>query len=91
MMARIVDRHIISEAVRLQTLWRIEDNSGKWLSLITDYDERLRIHYGNPGQIVSAIYTHWDRDTGKTAGEEVITQRKRKRVLELINQKDVGE
>lgn len=83
-MARDKDRWIISEVLRKQDLWQIEDNSGKNLSLITNYDERLRIRYGNVGQIVSAQYSHWDRDTGVTVGEEVIIQGKRKRVLHLL-------
>lgn len=83
-MARDRDRWIISEVLRKQDLWKVEDNSGKWLSLITDFDERLRIHYGSKGQILSAIYTHWDRDTGKAVSEEIIIRSKRKRVLQLL-------
>jgi hypothetical protein len=58
--------------------------------LITDYAERLSIRYGAIGQIVEACYTHY-ADDGNVHSQELITQNKRKRVLELINQKDVGE
>lgn len=89
-MARTQDRWIISEVIRKQSLWEWEGVAHGWISLVTIYDERLRIQYGRVGQVVSAIYTHWDRDTGVAVSEEVITKNKRKRVLELINQKDVG-
>lgn len=93
-MARTKDRHIISEAVRKQDLWRRESHgadypSGTYVVLVTDYDERLHVQYGNVGQVTSALYTHWDRDTGKVVSRESIMRKKRERVLALINQKDV--
>ena len=85
-MARDTDRKQISEAVRLQSLWRVEQRDRTGVRLVTDYDERLSVAYGNADQIKFARYTHWDRDTGEIAYAELITTGKRKRVLHLIDQ-----
>ena len=90
-MTRSRDRWQISEAVRLNNeLWRYEWINSESIMLHTSYDERLYIRYGKAGQIAFAYYTHFDRDTGMVAWREDITQGKRKRVLELLNQKDVA-
>lgn len=89
-MARTQDRHVISEAVRKQSLWRTEDVGANYHLLLTDYDEQLEIYYGTQGQIRFAEYWHWDVNTEDPADHQIIEQNKRKRVLELINQKDVS-
>lgn len=94
-MARTKDRWIISEAIRKQDLWQelgygADYPSGTYIVLVTHYDERLHIQYGNTGQVKSALYTHWDRDTGAVVSKERIAKNKRQRVLELITQKDVA-
>lgn len=95
-MARDTDRKEISEAVRKQSLWTCHThgaltyNGGSYVDLVTDYDERLYVQYGRAGQVTVAYYTHWEHDTGKTVTSETISQRKRERVLALINQKDVS-
>lgn len=90
MMARTKDREIVSEAVRLHDVWRIDQlgnaYNGAYVVLVTDCDERLYILYGTVGQIKTAIYTHYD-ERGVTVSEETITANKRKRVLHLIEVK----
>lgn len=83
-MARDKDRWIVSEAVRLSDVWKISENWGKSITLLTDCDEQLEIIYGNTGQIRFAQYLHWNRDTGEVVCSEEIKLRKRKRVLELL-------
>jgi hypothetical protein len=88
---RDTDRKKISEAVRLQKLWRYETDgaaypSGTYVEYVTDFDERLRIEYGETDRVRCALYTHWDRDTGDVVSNEHITTKKRERVLHLINQ-----
>lgn len=95
-MARIKDRHIISEAVRKQSLWRTEDLGANYHVLLTDYDEQLEIYYNDAGNIRFAEYWHWDGNTSDVntedpADHQIIKQNKRARVLELINQKDVAD
>jgi len=85
-MARDTDRKKISEALRLQGMWRVEERDRTGVRLVTDFDERLSIAYGNADQIKFATYTHWDRDTGEIVSREPITVAKRARVLHLINQ-----
>lgn len=89
-MARDTDRKQVSEALRLQKLWGVEKrfsfHGQHCVQLVTDYDERLVLWYGLKGQLTVATYTHWDRDTGSIVSREPITQRKRVRVLHLINQ-----
>lgn len=90
-MARTQDRWIISEAIRKQELWCLESIGRNFIVLMTDYDERLEIYYGTVGQVLFAEYTHWDSsDPSRDVMSEMIRQNKRKRVLELINQKDVS-
>lgn len=91
-MARTKDREHIAEAVRKQTLWRIDDAGPSGHVLLSPYDEQLEIYYGSAGQVRWAIYQHWDSSNpSREVMTEDITQRKRERVLELINQKDVNQ
>lgn len=90
-MARTTDRQHISEAIRKQTLWHVTARFHSGVVLETGYDERLSIGYGVTGRVKYATYRHWDRDSGETVSLEEITQGKRKCVLHLISQKNVGE
>ena len=89
-MARDTDRRHVSEALRLQGLWRVEGRTAfrdqMRVDLVTDFDERLVLWFGKSEQLTMATYTHWDRDTGSIVAREPITQGKRKRVLHLIDQ-----
>jgi hypothetical protein len=95
-MARDTDRKQVSEAVRLSSLWRRESfgttlyNGGSYVVYVTNYDEALTVWYGPKGFIISAEYRHWDAARPGRAWSEKIALGKRKRVLELINQKDVA-
>lgn len=92
-MARDTDRKMVSEAVRLSTYWTQEvigfdSQMGLYVELVTPYAERLFVQYGNVGQVKSAVYIHY-REDGQVASQERISVNKRKRVLELLTQKDV--
>lgn len=78
------DRFIVNKAVNRQKLWTVEATDRTGVRLVTDFNERLSIAYGNSGQVKFATYTHWDLATGEVVSREDVTRNKRKRVLELI-------
>lgn len=81
---RTKDRQFVSEVVRAQSLWHHKHTGPDFHILETLFDERLYIKYGKADQILVAEYSHWDRDTGEQVCKEVITQKKLKRVLHLL-------
>lgn len=89
-MARDTDRKQVSEAARKSNLWRITTNGEDYVTFNTDYAEHLWVRYGKAGQILHAVYIHFD-EHGNTASRELYHLKKRKHVLHHLNQKDTKE
>lgn len=66
-MARDTDRKKISEAVRLQSVWKRDcygnlnyGPGGSYVDYVTDTDEALRVEYTKAGTLRTVWYRHWD-------------------------------
>lgn len=88
-MARDTDRKKISEAVRLQGVWKRHTfgalnygPGGSYVELVTDCDEALYVEYTKSGQIRRVTYRHWDG--GKPGYPMVCTESPKREKLAYV-------